>query len=395
MYRMSWFPFAGVIENKEYIIFLVTFTIICLLTIDFDRLFNHDFTLLSTKNSILVLLFAIFFISTINFNTQELSHVSNFFKLISLFAYITLYSVIFPKFLVQNSGYFEKLVRFLSNLGFITAVFGIGLYFSGYKPNQMAIYLISFIRHPNGVSIILSLSVISTLYYLIWKKDSISSFSQKFYISSFAIQFIAELLTQSRTGILACVVSVSVFLLIYYRKKVIVLLPVIMAGINFFVLGYILSKGATSFFSRFRLWLVAYYLVSRDDSKLFWGYGFTDSNEIFKENAMIFTETVEHPHNAYISILLMFGLYFLIVFLCFLIFLLFVTLNKLMKSKDREGKLFYTFILSMFASFLFQGLFESPLVLTWYFLMPFFLIILGLMYLMIGKKTSIASVYSG
>lgn len=393
MYRMSWLPFAEMIDSREPLIFLLLFFMLIIFSIDFNRLEiqkKNSFT----KKLLIFILIIFSLISLFIFNTHELLKFTNVINLGTFILSVLMFSYAFPQFLIKNSNYFEKLIKLISNFGLITALFGMLLLLSGYKPNMMAIYLISFIRHPNGVSIILSLSIISTLYYFYWKKNSLPRYVKYFYLLSFLLQFIAELLTQSRTGILGVIVAITIFLGIHYRKKLIILLPIIISAINLVVLGYIMQKGAASFISRFRLWLVAYFLINKDVSKLFWGYGFTESNEIFKRNAMIFTETVEHPHNAYISILLMFGLFFLIAFIVFMILLLLTSIKRLVKATQNNEKLFYNFMISIFVSLLFQGLFESPLVLFWYFLMPIFLIIIGILYKIYVKEPEVSKLYN-
>lgn len=393
MYRMSWLPFAGMIDNRESIIFLFFFICLVVISFDFDRLARQKKKIPIFKSILFIILISLSLISIFLFNSHEVLKLTNIINLFNLLFSIILFCKIFPQFLVKNPKYFEKLIKLISNFGLITALFGVLLLISGYKPNQMAVYLISFIRHPNGVSIILTLSIISTLYYYVWKKDAMPTFIKYYYLFSFFLQFIAELLTQSRTGILGVIVAITVFLGIHYRKKLVLLIPIIVAGINLFVLGYIMQKGASSFISRLRLWFVAYYLIDKDPSKLLWGYGFTESNEIFKRNAMIFTETVEHPHNAYISILLMFGVYFLIAFIIFMIVLLSTSILRLVRANGSNERLFYNFIISIFVSLLFQGIFESPLVLFWYFLMPIFLIILGILYKIYIKEPELSRFY--
>lgn len=390
---MSWIPFAGIIEDKESIL------IIFISFILFVTSFNLNGSPLSITNSkfkyklpIYFLLLS-FIISTILFNPQELSSIVNILNLIALFLNVLIFTKIFPEFIIFNPIYFEKFVKLLTLFGIVTAIFGLLLLASGYQPNQMAVYLISFIRHPNGVSIIFSITIVSTLYYYYWKKDTLPIAKRYFYIFSIVIQFIAELLTQSRTGILGVVVSLIVFFFFQYRKKIILLLPLFIVGINFFVLTYIVQKGAASFISRFRLWLVAYNLIMKESNRLYWGYGFTESNILFKKNASIYAEIVEHPHNAYISILLMFGVIFLSIFILFMIILSISNVIKLVKAKCNDEKLFYNFILSLMLSFLFQGLFESPLVLFWYFMMPVFLIILGFQYLILKNNPLICKLY--
>ena len=393
MFRMSWLPFADLIDNREPLIFLFLFICLLIYSFDFNKIEIRNNSIVIFKKIPFIVLIFTFLISIFLYNSQEVSKFKNILNIFTLIFSVLLFSYIFPKFLLKNPSYFERLIKFLSNFGFITALFGIILLISGYKPNQMAIYLISFIRHPNGVSIILSISIIATLYYYFWKKNSLPPFIKYYFLLSFVLQFVAELLTQSRTGILGVVFSITVFLGIQYRKKLILLIPIIIASINLIVLGYVMQKGAASFLSRFKLWLVAYFLINKDPAKLLWGYGFTDSNEIFKRNAMIFTETVEHPHNAYISILLMFGIFFLIAFLVFMIILLSTSFKRLIKARTLNEKLFYNFMISIFVSLLFQGIFESPLVLFWYFLMPIFLIIIGILYRIYNKEPELCRFY--
>ncbi|MCC6867029.1 MAG: O-antigen ligase family protein [Ignavibacteria bacterium] len=298
---------------------------------------------------------------------------------------ILLFGIILPKF-IYNTGYFLKLVNIISTFGFLTALFGFFLYFSGYKPLATAEYLISFIRHPNGVSIILSLTSLATIYYYFAKLDELTLFKKYFYFISFILQFFAELLTQSRTGILALVIALSVFFSFYYRKKIIILFPIAVISVKIFILDYILKKGSASFISRARLWLVAIDLLEKSRQTFIWGYGYTEGNKLFQKNAFYFTEIVEHPHNAYISLTLMFGIIFLAVFILYILFLLIRNFYIEFKHKEKKIQLFINFITSTMLLILLQGIFESPMVLYWYFLMPIFIMFLGLNHLMNNKN---------
>lgn len=132
-------------------------------------------------------------------------------------------------------------------------------------------------------------------------------------------------------------------------------------AVNSFVIGYLMKKGATSFVSRFKLWIIALELVQKSKSALLWGYGYTEGNILFRKKAFIFTEIVEHPHNAYVSLLLMFGLIFLIIFILLMIYLLLHNFIKIYKTNIQSEKLYYNYLFSLLISFLVQGLFELPL----------------------------------
>ncbi len=377
LFKISWFPLAGIIEGKEILVFIVIFASTLLINLNLNKL-ELSSVKFSLLNLILLILFSLILFSTVFVNSQEIQNFQNLLKFLTLFLYIILFAVIFPKFIYFNPDYYLKFIRIVTNFGMFTAIFGILLYLSGFKPIHTAELLISFVKHPNGVSIIFSVTTLTTLYYYFWKRDYMTFVEKSLVIFSFFLQLLAELLTQSRTGIVGMLISIGLFIAIYYRKKVLFLIPLFAVAVNSFVIGYLMKKGAASFISRFKLWIIAYELLNKSRDTLLWGYGYSEGNEIFKKNAFIYTEIVEHPHNAYVSILLMFGLVILLFFLILMVYLLGYNLIKVIRTVDQQQKLYFNFLFSLLLSFLIQGLFESPVVLYWYFLMPFFLIIVGL-----------------
>lgn len=382
IYRISWLPgYTYLLSTWPYAVLIGGFTV-AILTFGFDLVHRIDMHIFNRARFLLFLLVILFFISTALYNPHEVFELNYFSRTLSLGVYVMLYGFLLPNFLIRNPTYFEKLVKFITNLGFVTSVFGLIVMGLGYFPSDQPGQLISYTRHPNAVSIILSVSILGTLYYLYWKGRVLNSLRKIFYGISVAFQIVAELLTQSRTGIIAVIISIFLFLALHYRRKIFFFVPFLLV-IPFFLVRFLTGKGFASLFSRSTLWAAAISMATESAQTLLWGYGATRANDLFQKNPLLIYsfDIVAHPHNAYLSIILMFGLPFACLFLLLVLFLLFKGISRLAKSLTSSEKLFYNFLICLLVSFLVQGLFESPLVLSEYYLIQFFLLILGLLYI--------------
>ncbi|MBZ0204302.1 MAG: O-antigen ligase family protein [Ignavibacteria bacterium] len=284
---------------------------------------------------------------------------------------------------MHNLGYFDKLVYFFSISSFIISLIGLLMFFSGFFPMlTFQGLLISVTNHPNYIPPLVVIGVLSTLYIYYTKSEFNSLFSKVFLIVSSITQGFALLLSFSRTGMIALAAGLLIFLAFVYRKKMLLMLPIVVFAVPFFLVGFVKAKGFVSFISRFYLLIPAYYMLISDKTKLLWGYGVTDATKTYVQYKFEYGafEDVNNPHNSYISYIMMYGLIFSFLFIVFIFGLLYKGIKNAIHVNDSQSKLFYGFIISVVISYLIQGLFESQMAMTDYFMMVPFLIFSGMLY---------------
>jgi O-antigen ligase len=101
-------------------------------------------------------------------------------------------------------------------------------------------------------------------------------------------------------------------------------------------------------------------------------------------------EDVNNPHNSYISYIMMYGLIFTVLFVTFILYNVIVGIKNSIKSRIREEQLLFGLFVSVVVSYMVQGLFESQLAMTDYFMMIPFLIFSGLLYTSNKKQKKLA-----
>jgi len=377
--------------KETYIILFLGF-IVFLICFDFNELLNLKFFKLPISKLILSTLFFLLLFSILVYNNQELTHQRNLLRLICYFIYFQLFFIFIPRFFVNNPAFFEKFIKFIANLGFWSALFGFFTMFN-HPYQEYNGMLLTFIIHPNNASIIFTITAITTLYFYYWKKDTFTLFQKYFYLFSITLQYFAQLFTYTRAGLIACAVGVTLFLILYYRGKFIIIIPVISTIVPYFLAGFFTAKGFNSFSSRFVLLIPAYYMIIESKTSMLWGYGVTEAFVKYKEYEVIYNvlETnINDPHNTYVSLTIMLGLVFTIMLIVSVIFLFIKSIIKILKLKSQKEKLFYIFLIGVLTSIGTQGLFDSELIVLEYYTIQFLLVFLGITYYSI-RKTDIAN----
>lgn len=328
-----------------------------------------------------MLLIGLLVLSTLFYNFQEVTSLTYFVRFLDFACYFVIFFIILPKHILNSEKAFRKFVRLISFSGFIIAALGYCFLILGFNPKPIySGYMISIIYHPNYVPFIVIFGTVSTLFYLEMWKSSLSTFVQYFYIISSVIQILAVLHTYSRQAYIGLGISLMVFYFLKYRMKFFYLLPIF--GSAFLVLiPFFKAKGFGSFISRLYLLIPAYYLMFKDTNTLLWGYGFTNTFDIYSKYNSVYGggEIMNNPHNSFVSMILMFGLPFTAILYITIVFLLLKFSIKSLISKNKREILLYGYFVTMIIAFIVLNLFESFVVQIEYFNMHLFMLFLGLM----------------
>lgn len=392
LYRNSWLPGNSALIDKEIFIIFGISVAYLLLIIDFQKILNFDIKPVNVYDKYIVILFLLFLVSTI-YNTHEVSSVKNAIRLIDYLFFFVIFFMIFPRLLLLPDM-FRKFVLILAITGIWTAFFGIMLLFADIHPSpEFTGSLVSFIQQPNYVPFIFNLGILATLYYLDWQFDELSFFEKVLYIFSILIQIFALLLTLSRGAYIGLGVGIISYFIFKYRTKVLLITPFFLALIVIIVPPFFKAKGFASFISRLNLLIPAYIMIMKDNVSFLWGYGVTSALKTFEEYNGVYNITgdlresqLNNPHNAVVSLMLMFGVVFTCVILFVVSLLLIRTVLKIFRLKNVKERLFFGFLVSVILSLVFQSIFDSEIVILEFFSMQILLVFLGFVTLLADKQ---------
>jgi hypothetical protein len=390
IYRNSWLPGGEKTGGMEiyFVAFLSLF--IFLLLLDFEKILK---TYLILKKEYFFLLLLLF-ITLISFLINALNEFTSLHKIVRFYVflfYIYLYSYYIPLLIIRKHEFLEYIIKFFTYLGIFISLLGIIMYFARFVPistyTSQTRYL-SLIVHPNYVSFLLTITTVTTLFYYFYHEKNLSVIPKIILITTVIIQFTSQILTLSRGGLLGTTFGVSFLLLFRYRKKVILIIPFFLIMIAYFATGVFRSKGLASTLSRYILMIPVYQMYKEKSIHTIFGFGISNSFDAYSRYRGVsgVTEAVNNPHNTILSIFIMFGLIIALFLVFYLTFLVIKGSVCSLKAKDFKNQMFYAFLSSNLIAVFAHGLFDSSLIMPEYFVMQFFLIILGLTVIYTMKK---------
>ena len=390
MYRNSWLPGGLMFIGKENFVVLVLSIFFFWLVFDFNKVFSLKFSLKSEYFGLgTLILIGIY--SVIYNVSNEFINLYNITRFIAFIFYAFLFFYYLPKLILINNSYFKSITKFYAILGSAVGIIGILMYIVGFVPYSYYTAnsrYISVIIHPNQVSLLLTPTTITTLYYFLINKQKFSVYKKIFYIVSVLIQLLSQFLTLCRGGILGTFIGVLLLLFFFYRGKIFILISVFISFVYYFINTIFLSKGNVSNIGRFLLLIPVYNMLVEKNMHTFFGYGVTNAFKAFEDYRAKFDvlEPVNNPHNVILSMFIMFGLIFTIFFLIFFISLLIKGWRYSSRAKERNTKMFYWFLFASTFSIFIQGVTDSAIIMPEYYVMPPFLLSLGLLFLFTRQK---------
>jgi len=268
------------------------------------------------------------------------------------------------------------------------AIFGLVIFLLGFKPAPAyGENFVSFCVHPNYVSFFLTTTTLCTLF-VIYQKKQFSKFVVGFSTICIFLQYLAQLLTFCRAGIIGTSLAIAIFFFFFYKRKALIIIPIVILVIITFVSSFVVAKGNVSTISRFLLMVPAYNMLVDSKSAFLWGYGPTatfDAYAYFRDFFFI-AEKVNNPHNTIVSMAIMFGVVFTLIMLFFGGSLLFKGSLKSIRATNKNESIVYSFLVIILIGLFVQGLFDSALLMPEYFDMQFYLLFMGLLYKLTDKK---------
>jgi hypothetical protein len=251
---------------------------------------------------------------------------------------------------------------------------------------------VSIIKHPNLSSKVLTITIFPTLYYIYWKRDSMLPIVRYFFIASLSFQIIAQALTLDRAGLIGNSVGLILFFALYYKSKIIYIIPFFAIIIGSYGNTIFKAKGFASFVTRFYLLVPAFEMIFRSPEKTFWGYGITTGFAEFSKNLLVFYSNEPQqtdPHNSFVTLWLFFGLFFVVGVISFVFTLIFKCFRIIYNLRNPEKALRYIFLLCALVAISIQSIFDAEIIRFDYFAVQYLFIVLGLVYLLVKSSLTV------
>lgn len=384
LFRISWFPGSGVFlafYNEIVVVFYVSFFVF---TFSFPKFFTYRLQIRSFLSFLFLLSFILLIVNILIFNIQEVTTVQYLLKMFVLLSNFIFFFFLIPNLFSRKVHFFLIFVKFIFWLSTIASIFGLLLFLSGAAPveGRYSGYTVSFSVHPNYISGFYLIGIFTSVYYFLTNKGNWKIEVKALVSAATFLQVMALLFTFSRGAILGLVIGAIVFMALYFRHKFLVIFPVIVLIIASYLINFFVAKGFASFISRFALLIPAYYMVSENVSRLLFGFGYSDTFEVYSKYRLLYLvfEPVNNPHNSYVSLLLMVGLILFLLIMIIISILMLKTIRAYLKTNDSKEKLLFLFLISIVTAILIHSFFESQLVMTDFYNMAFFFIYTGIMY---------------
>ncbi|MBS1492495.1 MAG: O-antigen ligase family protein [Bacteroidetes bacterium] len=372
---------GGILFTHIFEIQILIFVCFAISSLNFEQLiklklpnFNSDFFLFS----ILILLFLI---SSFWINLEPNLKFDAALKLISYPINIYFFFFYIPKKLLEKSILvsFLWVVLIFSIINALMGLIGIS---TGILQNSIFPgHSLGLFKHPNTHAFIYTIIFPIILYLYYEKKITITV------LILFSILFFSNLfLTYSRAGFLGFVVGLLTFFF-FKSKRTFIFIFLFSVLMSFFFLSDVSQVKTDSSLPRILLIVSAIQMISSGTSRFLWGYGVNDAIEIFKTEKVFLgsLEIVPDPHNWILTLGIQFGM--LVPITVFIIVArIFYHGSKKYKSNPRgeysnELILAMSIVLALFIENFFEALITYPE----YFLMPFFLMMLGYIKIIYAK----------
>lgn len=391
IYRNSWLPGGNALQGKEIFVIVILIALIFVYQLDSTVLTNFlNYNFLRFENIFFLFIFLSYCISILIYNIQELSTIFNIFYTVTFLGYTFLFFIKVPQILCNSKELMKTFFSFIFYIGSFIAIFGLMIYFAGISPIEkydFAAY--SIIVHPNFTANLYTSFIICSVFYYLYYGTEFSDFYRKIVFVSIILQLLSLLFTFGRGGYVGTAVSLGILFTLYYRKKIILIFPIIISLSVLIFPRFLSAKGTGSFLSRFLLLIPAYHMMNENRTVFLWGYGAFSNIEIFSKYMIIYNiveENISDPHNSYIRLILMFGIIFTISLLSYILYLSSRLFFRIIKSSSPKERLFNIFLLAAVVGLLVQNLFDSGLSSTVFFHIQFFLVYLGIIRIVLNSK---------
>ena len=388
VYILTIFPGGKILQNYLAVLLFIMVSVFLIFNFKFSDLYQLSKTKLSFSNSVLIIFLLTMFFSIFIFNISDLKNIYGISKVGLFFMFPVFYCFYLPNEYYKYPQIIIFILKFFIWIGLVTSLAGILFFIFGFNLMEAASNAsLSFFRHPNTCAFIYSFSIPVILYIILFEKKRLTDFQKLYLKIILIINYVALLLTLSRAGYLASLVS-SMILLYSYKKKIFIYVIGIFALIfTTFIQKFFLAKGSVSSISRLGLLYSAVEMLKSSSRGLYWGFGTMSVFQVyteFKFQLGPLLEDVAYPHNSILFFIMNFGLFAFLSGIVYLIILL-ADIIKIILADFEENK-FLLLPLSIVAGILFQSLLEDTILFPDFFVFHMFFIFFG--FLVYYRKNS-------
>lgn len=380
-YCLTIFPGSEQLRVPLFVMLSVFYVIYFINRFDFESFLKGRQPRIKIDRVIIVVLSILFAFSVILFNIHDLLSVNGLSKVVAVAFGCVFYCYFLPGVAINKPEIVRLTLGFIIVLGIITGITGIIFSLAGININPAARAAApSFFLHPNSAAFAYTFSAPVLIYILMFEKEATSRDVRIIIFAGLAIVCVGLLLTLSRAGYLA--LMVSTFTMLFFKSRKHFLISIIaFALLYYFVLhSFIIAKGTVSSISRLGLLYSAVELLKSSRTGLLWGFGSIsvfDTYADYKLQLGPLLENIPYPHNSILFFTMQFGLLSLIALMTYFIVLIGRTL-RILKDRTLDNKRLIL-PLSVATGIFAQSLLEDTVLFPEFFVFHFYLVFIGAM----------------
>jgi hypothetical protein len=287
-----------------------------------------------------------------------------------------------PVRMFSEKNILDNFVLLVFVLGLLAALFGyVTMAFPNINlHNQSPGHSISFFGHQNAHAFLYPYAVPCGIYLYLKYEKTTTFFNKIFLLISLILMFFSLIFTFDRTGIIAAMFGVLIFLF-FYSKKLFSVFLIVLPVLFLLLLNLTTeAKGASTVIGRAQLLFTGLETIKSSNTGFLWGFGTISNVKLFEEvkQSLMFFEVHNNPHNVYILSILQFGVIASFFMFAYVFINILKSLYKLIRNKL---DLTQVLCVSVSTSVLVHGLLEDLILIGEWYMLHFFLIFFGLLLL--------------
>lgn len=388
LFAITTLPGSFFLSKSIYYIQFAVFVFFVIFSLNNEKQLPSYVVRFNFFHFLIIISFLFFFLSSFYVNFEINLELRAIFKLLSYPIVVYLFLFYLPKYFYYDSDLFDQFLNYFLLFSVFAALVALTLFALRIDVNQKYNYTsIGFFAHPNSTAFIYTFAI-PILVYKYYSK----TISKGLLVVFILILTFGFIFTLSRGGYLGVLTAMSVIMFSYSKKMFFLTISLLVPLIYFIVFNVAASKGDSSY-PRLLLAVTAYDMIfNRGIVNMLWGYGIFNNVEIFVKDKFLFgsVEDVVDPHNVFLLLAIQFGLLFTISLIITVFYLLIRVISKNKKNWSRPKVMRVHLCFSICCGIIAQNLLEDIVVYPEYYVMSFFLILLGYLYRSVYEKDTIA-----
>lgn len=386
-FRFTIFPITFGLEYNHTLVTAILFLFVAVIDFFSNESKAHSYGKNKQRSALIILTFSSLF-SSVLVNYGDFLLLDGVSKLIIFFLSLYYFCKFIPSKIIENSKVADIFIFLLFSVGTIASVVGLITVVEPYinPVNEAPGASISFFTHPNANAFLYCYSIPCGIYLFFKYYEKMNVDKKLILVFAILIAVANQILTYNRSGLIAVLFGMLVFIYYYNKKLFAVFLIVLPFAVLLLYQITTAEKGASTVVGRVGLISTGIEMLVNSRKGFLWGFGIENNFKVFEETKsfLLFQEEHNYPHNSFLFFILEFGIITFILVMTFLFKVIFSSLVRFFKKKLDHIELLS---LSIVISVLIQSIFEDFVLFPQFYLFHLFLIFLGV--LVIANKENV------